>query len=119
MARDQEHQEQKALFEFAEWQQGKYPELKLMYAVPNGGHRHVAVAKKLKAEGVKSGVPDIELPVTRGGYTGLHVEMKVKPNKPSQAQRDFMAALGEQGRLCCVCYGAKEAWEAIKAYLEG
>ena len=60
-----EHEEQVALFEWAEWNKRQYPELELMFAIPNGGQRHVVVAKKLKDEGVKAGVPDIFLPVAR------------------------------------------------------
>ena len=54
-----EHQEQVALFRWAEFAIARWPELALMYAIPNGGHRHKAVAAGLKAEGVKRGVPDV------------------------------------------------------------
>ncbi len=117
MAEDREHQEQAALFELAALHEREYPELALMHAVPNGGHRHIAVAKKMKREGVRAGVPDVELPVARGDHSGLHIEMKVKPNKPTEKQKRFMAALEKQGRLCRVCYSAEEAWEVIKRYL--
>ena len=52
-----EHEEQCALFEWADcW----FPMVSaLLFAIPMGGHRHIAVAAKLKAEGVKAGVPDI------------------------------------------------------------
>ena len=58
-----EHLHQKALFEWADRMEGAWPELRLMYAIPNGGLRTKAQAGKLKAEGVKPGVPDIHLPV--------------------------------------------------------
>ena len=32
-----------------------------VYAVPNGGARHIRVAVKLKAEGVRRGVPDLHI----------------------------------------------------------
>ena len=62
-----EHQEQAALFRWAWFAQVKHPALALLYAIPNGGHRHKAVAARMKAEGVKAGVPDLCLPVARGG----------------------------------------------------
>lgn len=71
-----EHEEQKALIEWSAWMSNARPELSLMFAVPNGGDRHPAVAAKLKAEGVKAGVPDIFLPVPRNGYHGLFIELK-------------------------------------------
>ena len=45
----------------------RYPAAaKLIYHVPNGGHRHKLVASKLKEQGVKAGVPDLVLPMARG-----------------------------------------------------
>ena len=66
-----EHDEQVALFQWAGYQLGACPELALMFAIPNGGDRHPAVAGKLRDEGVKAGVPDIFLPVPRGKYHGM------------------------------------------------
>lgn len=50
-----EAQEQMTLFSWAAMQSGKYPELNLLYHVPNGGSRHKAEAGRLRAEGVKAG----------------------------------------------------------------
>ena len=71
-----EHDEQGSLFQWAGIAVFKYPELNCMFAIPNGGLRNPVVARKLKAEGVKSGVSDIFLSVARGGYHGLYIEMK-------------------------------------------
>lgn len=114
-----EHDEQKAVFEIAALHETKWPELQLLHAVPNGGHRHKATAVRLKAEGVRAGVPDIDLPVKRGKYTGLHIEMKVWPNKATPEQKAWLKALRGQGRYCTVCYGANEAWAIIMRYLTG
>lgn len=45
-----EAQEQMTLFSWAAMQSGKYPELNLLYHVPNGGSRHKAEAGRLRAE---------------------------------------------------------------------
>ena len=66
-----ESQEQQALFEWAELSKRCFPELELLFHVPNGGARSKATAGRLKAEGVKPGVPDLCLPVPRGAYHGL------------------------------------------------
>ena len=55
-----ESQEQKALFQWAGLAEQKYPELKLLHHIPNGGIRDIRTAANLKKEGVKRGVPDIE-----------------------------------------------------------
>lgn len=51
-----EGEEQAALFRWAQFQSGKYPELDLMFHIPNGGKRGKAEAARFKAEGVKAGV---------------------------------------------------------------
>lgn len=108
-----EHLHQVALFQWAEYD--KRPELRLLFAVPNGGHRHKAVAGKLKAEGVKAGVPDIVLPVARGGFNALFIELKAGKNKATPKQAEWIERLGEAGNMALVCHG----WESAKRVIEG
>lgn len=112
-----EHEEQTALMDLVSLHCQKWPELKLLHAIPNGGWRHPATAKMLKREGVKPGVPDLELPIARGGFHGLHIEMKVGKNKPTKEQKAWMRALSSEGRKCVVCYSAEAAWEEIAKYI--
>lgn len=112
-----EHEEQVALFRWVRENEAAVPELALLYAVPNGGHRRRAVAVKLKAEGVRPGVPDIHLPVARGGFHGLWIEMKVGRNTMTGHQKAFTQRLREQGHRVEVCYGAETAAECIRNYL--
>ena len=97
----------------------KYPELKLMYHIPNERHCTPAQGRQLKLAGVKSGVPDLELPVSRGGYTGLHIEMKTPDGRVSDTQKWWLSELQGQGRMCAVCYGYKQAIEILEGYLDG
>lgn len=112
-----EHTEQAALFEWAAWNQCKDAALNMLYAVPNGGKRDKATAAKLKAEGVKSGVPDVFLPVARMGYHGFYIEMKVGRNKTSLEQDAWLDALKREGYLVDVSYGWQEAAHKITRYL--
>lgn len=112
-----ESTEQQALFEWAEFAAKKTPELKLMYAVPNGGKRPSSTAARLKKEGVKPGVPDICLPVPRGRYHGLYIEMKFGRNTPSAEQKEWLHRLQEQGYKVDVCFGWGEAVKVIVDYL--
>lgn len=99
----------------------RYPvAAKLMFHVPNGGHRHKLVAIKLKEQGVKAGVPDLVLPMARGGYFGLYIEFKAKPPfdaAVSPSQDAYIHALTGQGYLAVVCRGHIDALEALRAYL--
>ncbi|AIR90567.1 VRR-NUC domain-containing protein [Pseudomonas cremoricolorata] len=114
---DREGQEQAALMREIEL---RYPDVfELMYHVPNGGHRVKAVAAKLKAQGVKAGIPDLVLPMARGGFFGLYVEFKatVEPAPVSSSQRACLKRLNEQGYLAIVCRGHFDAMEQLRAYL--
>ena len=112
--------EQQALFKWAKTARGKWPELELLYHVPNEGKRSYKTAARLKAEGLKSGVPDICLPVPRGGHHGLYIELKrVKNSRVTKDQLDWIEALIAQGYVAAVCRGCDEAIELITRYLGG
>jgi len=112
-----EHDEQVALFTWAGLVSKKYPELKMLFAIPNGSLRHIAVARKLKSEGVKSGIPDIFFAVARGEFHGMFIEMKYGKNKTTTQQNEWIETLTEQGYLCIVCYSWTDAQWAIEQYL--
>lgn len=99
----------------------RYPEVfALIFHVPNGGHRHKRVAAQLKQQGVKAGVPDLVLPMARGGFFGLYIEFKATPPHDaavSPSQRTYLQALAAQGYLAVVCRGHFDAMEQLRAYL--
>ena len=109
-----EHHEQVLLFRWM----ALYPELECAFAIPNGGHRHKAVAAKLKAEGVKRGVPDIFIPIPRDEYHGLFIEMKAKKGSLSDAQRCYRSILSGYGYRVDVCKGFEAAQEVIRGYMQ-
>lgn len=120
-----EHAHQVALFMWASLpeQQARFPELKLMFAIPNGGERNKIVATRLKAEGVRSGVPDIFLPVPRHGRAGLFIEMK-RPKSDNKAkgrvsskQVEWADELREQNFGVFLAEGWEAARDVIILYL--
>ena len=114
-----ESEEQQALFQWAKLMQNMHPELELMYHVPNGGKRHIGTARRLKAEGVKSGVPDVCLPVSRGEYHGLYIELKrTKGSTKSDNQEQWIEKLNTQGYCAILCYGWEDASRVILNYLK-
>lgn len=116
---------QVALFLWAGMNEGLYPDLRKLYAVPNGGQRNKIVAAKLKAQGVRAGVPDIQLDVARHGFHGLRIELKRPANKTlgqragtlSEEQRDRIADLRADGFRAEVCYGWEAARDVLVEYL--
>jgi hypothetical protein len=119
MRNDFEHQEQVALFMWANTMDAahKHPALSSMFAIPNGGARHIAVALKLKAEGVKAGVPDIFLPWRSGEYAGLFIELKADGGKISPAQQAWNKFLNIAGYRAEFCFGWIAAAKVICEYL--
>lgn len=122
-----EHDIQSALFTWAQLQTAQYPELGLMFAIPNGGKREKRqdrkgrwfspTAQKLKREGVKPGVPDIFLPCARGGSYGLFIEMKAPDGRVSPEQARIHAFLREEGYAVIVCFSLESAITLITWYL--
>ena len=115
-----ESQIQERLFEVAAWKEGERPELKLLYATPNGQYR----PGQRMEPGLKSGVPDIMLPVARTGsdgtpYHGLYLELKRKGGRLRDEQVEWLEALREAGYAARVAYGFEEAWVTIVDYLDG
>lgn len=115
-----EEQEQAAIFEWAQLMTPQFPELALLFHVPNGGLRSKPEAVRMKKTGVKPGVPDLCLPVPRGESHGLFIELKRRHGgKVSPDQKAWIEALTDQGYYAEVCRGAEEACDLIIAYLEG
>ena len=113
-----ESAEQIALFQWANLSLKKHPELALLYHIPNGGLRNVVVAARLKKEGVKKGVPDLCLPVARGEFHGLYIEMKAaKRGRVSDEQKQWLMALKAQGYCTEIAHGWIEAKRFIECYL--
>lgn len=112
-----EHQHGAALMQWVQWNLKKYPDLERLYHIPNGGLRSKVASAKLKAEGVKPGIPDYHLPVARGGFIGLYCELKIKGNYPSDAQWKQIYALRKEGHFVCVAVGWEEARNFLMQYL--
>ena len=119
-----EHEEQVALFQWAEANEAQYPSLAMLAAIPNGGYRPMATAAMLKAEGVKAGYPDCFLAVPRPGVNGkghhglfLELKRRDRSNHATALQKEWIDRLSQWGYMAVVCYGAQEAIDTIKAYL--
>lgn len=113
-----EAQEQAALFRWTQYARGKYPELALLFHVPNEGARSTVTGAHLKQQGMKRGVPDLFLPVARDEYHGLFIEMKRKNGKTTQEQEWWLERLQAQGYKAVVCYGWDEARKELEEYLK-
>ena len=101
------------------WFRLQYPKLApLMFAIPNGGWRNATVAAKLKAEGVRAGVPDLMLACPAGQYHGLFIEMKNgKQGRVSDSQEQMHEVLRGQFYRVEVVRTAEEFVRTVQDYL--
>jgi hypothetical protein len=102
--------------EVCKWLEDEHPEIKF-FSVPNGARTAWSTAKKLKATGLHSGVPDLVFPEPRGPYHGQFIEMKrLKGGAVSDSQRIWLEFLDGKGYSVTIAEGAEEAKRAILAY---
>ncbi len=91
-------------------------------AIPNGARTSMTMAKRLKAEGMSAGAPDLlifDAPPAAPEFIGAALELKHPGGrKPSEEQQDWLIALAARGWMTRVCYGAAEAlrWLAELGY---
>lgn len=127
---------QAAVVAWATLMESRWPDLEVLYAIPNAGgytgtfKQNMLRVLKMKREGVKSGVPDLHLPVARGGHLSLYLELKrevvkaekrgvaVTRTRTTREQDDWHARLRKQGHHVVVCWTAEEAQEELERYLE-
>jgi len=121
--------------------------IELAHAIPNGGDRHVLVGAKLKKEGARKGVPDVYIPVPRGGFCGLAIEFKSlggtpvktpnlnkktdaeiveyfskkqklsKPGTPTEEQINRIERMQREGWCAVMCWSAEAAKRVTIGYL--
>lgn len=112
-----EAQTQQSILEWCEWNRHKWPELALIYHIPNGGLRTVSEGAKFKRLGVKPGMPDLCLPVARCGFYALYIEIKRKGGKLSAEQKRMIAALEGAGNCVKVMDNFRQTVDLILTYL--
>jgi len=105
------------LMRWAKLQSRAVPELQFLFHIPNEGRRSFAAASVLKAMGLRRGVWDYFLPVSRQSRHGMWIEMKALKEKLTPEQEVWGVAMRAQGYETKVCYSWAEAAAEILAYL--
>ena len=115
-----EHELQCSVFEWIE-DTGKivFPELELAHSSTTGQPRYGWEISWYKKEGARTGYPDINIPVSRCGYSGLFIELKIPPNKLREDQAFRIFSLRKQGYACVVRYTKKDIINTILDYMLG
>lgn len=127
-----EHAVQSGLFSWAGMQERLVPALKLLHAIPNGAatRRRLKATpaggvisyspegKKLKREGLKTGIPDVHWPIARDGFHSLYIECKApdKRTDVSDAQWEKIDQLREEGNCVVIVCTTSDAIAVVKWY---
>ena len=128
---DREHSEQVALFDWLALYETQCPAFEDIFAIPNGGSRPKGTAGRMKAEGQKSGVPDICVPIMMNRPDGtvhpaMYIELKapanptlgLKKGRVSAIQKNCHERMRLRGNVVVVCYGWLAAAAVIIHYLD-
>jgi hypothetical protein len=85
-----------------------------------GIHLPPKYLNKAKKSGMKKGKPDINLPVSRGGYHGIWIELKrTAGEKPRPDQERLLHLLAFEGNAVYACFGSASAIKILENYIEG
>jgi len=100
------------------WFDYQYPKLKnLLFHVPNGGHRNIREAARLKSQGVRPGVSDLILLIPKGEFHGMCIEMKSEKGKVSKLQNEWFMEVDSNGYYCFICHNFNLFKLKINQYL--
>lgn len=114
------------------WFRYQYPFPKgMIFSIPNGGYRgsreEMVTGKlnreqmtrmRLEEEGLLKGVPDLLIPVPRGKYGSLYVEMKNGKNgRLSDSQKERISQLEALGNRVIVCRSVENFIEEVTRYM--
>lgn len=116
-----EHAHQRAYFQaLLTWSPQVH---ELTFAIPNGGSRgsdaksRAIQGGRLKAEGVKSGIPDVMCAIPNNGYAGLFLEFKkMSGGVVADNQKDYKTLLRSRGYAVFTVYNWQESMNATCRY---
>ena len=90
-----------------------------IWASANGGMRSRGAAGRLRASGVRKGVPDVEVMVAMKGFHAMLIELKaVDSGSVSKEQKVRIERLNRRGYLAIVAQGWVAAGRALCEYLD-
>lgn len=116
--KETENQIQAQFFRFCDGLALKHPEIELIHSIPNGTYKSKFARNLYKQTGLKSGVPDVMLPVARCGFHGLYIEFKSEKGRLSPTQKWWIPRLMRQKFFVGLCRDSRSAADLLTAYIE-
>lgn len=97
----------------------RWPILEWMFHPANGGARSKGEGGKLKAMGVRPGIPDFMLPIPVLPWNGLAIELKTATGSLTQTQQEWAESLSKGGYLVGVARSLEEFGALVIQFLGG
>lgn len=104
------HEESRLQRLCVKWFKLSYPEA-IIFAIPNGGSRHLFEAKKMKDEGVLSGVADLQIITNNKTF---FIEMKTPKGRQNENQKVFQSKVEKLGFKYLICRSFEEFQNIVK-----
>lgn len=89
-----------------------------IYHIANEGKRTRYTGSLLKQMGMRTGFPDLCVPVPKGKFHGFYIEMKSLSGKATEDQKRWLKTLKNNGYATAICNGADEAINKIEKYMK-
>ena len=116
--RSEESKHQTTYFDVLRLNEKRLPQLRWIHASMNGASASsAAAAAQRKAQGQKKGVADVFIPVPMRGYHGFWIELKIKPNRLTPDQVQFLEDQQDMGYKTAVAWSVDEMIEMTEQYL--
>ncbi len=113
------YEEHKLQVSMVNWFRLQYPSMRHnLFAVPNGGRRDAATGRRLKDEGVLSGVSDLILLKSNQHYGALLIETKTKKGTQRESQKEWESKITADGYKYVVVRSLDEFIKAVNDYLK-
>jgi len=111
------NKEDNLLLSVASYLRLQYPAV-LFCHIANERKTSIQQGAKLKRLGVRAGMPDILIFQPNKTYSGLAIELKIKPNRPTKNQLEVLTMLSNNNWNTAVCYSFDEAKNLIDKHLK-
>lgn len=116
-----EAQQQAIVFQILALNEAKWPKLAWVHSSQNGvAARSMAAAARRKQGGQKAGIADLCIPFASHdrAFPGAYIEMKIRPNRPTAKQIEFLDFVRSEGYATAVAYSAQEVLEFVENYMD-
>jgi hypothetical protein len=99
------------------WFRYQYPG-KILFSTLNGVRIGIKAAFRCKRQGMIRGIPDLVIPEPNELFHGLFIELKIKPNRLTPEQKEFLEKVTDRGYYGTVVYNFEEFQTIVKGYFE-